>query len=67
MTRGGWREFLDTIRPRYLRADRRDKGRILDEAQKVTGLHRKVLIRSLGGPACSGGFRQSGPAQTPPP
>ena len=47
MTRGGLREFLDTIRPRYLRAGRRDKSRILDETQKVTGLHRKALIRSL--------------------
>ena len=47
MTRGGMKEYLDTIRPRYIRASRRDKSRILDEAQKVTGLHRKALIRSL--------------------
>ena len=41
------KEYLDTIRPRYLRAGRKEKSRILDEAVRVTGLHRKALIRAL--------------------
>ena len=47
MTRGGMREYLDAIRPRYISAGRREKGRILDEAVSLTGQHRKALIRSL--------------------
>ena len=47
MTRGAMKEYLDTIRPRYLRAGRKEKSRILDEAVRVTGLHRKALIRAL--------------------
>ena len=47
MTRGGMKEYLDAIRPRYRSAGRREKGRILDEAVRVTGQHRKALIRSL--------------------
>ena len=47
MTRGGMREYLDAIRPRYNRADRREKGQILDEAVRVAGQHRKALIRAL--------------------
>lgn len=47
MTRGGMKEYLDAIRPRYRSAGRREKGRILDEAVCVTGQHRKALIRSL--------------------
>ena len=47
MTRGGMREYLDAIRDRYHRGGRKEKGRILDEAVRVTGQHRKTLIRSL--------------------
>ncbi len=47
MTRGGMREYLDAIRPRYNRTGRREKGQILDEAVRVAGQHRKALIRAL--------------------
>ena len=47
MTRGGVKEYLEAIRERYIKADRKEKGRLLDEAVQVTGLHRKSLIRSL--------------------
>ena len=51
MTRGGMREYLDAIRPRYNRAGRREKGQILDEAVRVAGQHRKALIRALNAPS----------------
>ena len=41
------KEYLDAIRSRYLHGDRREKSRILDEAERVTGLHRKALIRAF--------------------
>ena len=47
MTRGGMKEYLDAIRSRYLQGDRKEKSRILDEAERVTGRHRKALIRAL--------------------
>ena len=47
MTRSSVREYLEAVRERYVGADRREKGRILDEAGKVTGYHRKALIRLL--------------------
>ena len=47
MTRGGMKEYLDAIRIRYLDGDRNEKSWILDEAERVTNLHRKALIRAL--------------------
>ena len=57
MTRGSIWEYLEAIRGRYLRAGKQEgegedlgrgrKGRILDEAEQVTGSHRKALIRVL--------------------
>ena len=38
---------MATIRDRYQRSSKRDKGRILDEFTAVTGLHRKHSIRLL--------------------
>lgn len=49
MTRGSVKEYLEAIRQRYLKAGRAEKGKILDEAEQVTGLHRKALIRGLRG------------------
>lgn len=44
------RKYLHTIRLRYWRAEgRKERSRLLDEAQAVTGLHRKSLIRLLNG------------------
>ncbi len=48
MTRRGVREYIEAIRQRYRGGDKGEKGKILDEAAKVTGYHRKALIRLLG-------------------
>jgi len=40
-------ELLETIRPRYLKANKTDKQKILDEFTSVTGYHRKHAIRIL--------------------
>ncbi len=47
MTRGSIREYIEAVRERYLRANKRDKGLILDEFIRVTGYHRKAAIRLL--------------------
>jgi len=47
MTKTSKRELLQAIRPRYLRASKADKGRILDEFVATTGYHRKYAIRLL--------------------
>ncbi|MCH8745531.1 MAG: hypothetical protein IIB31_07790 [Chloroflexi bacterium] len=48
MTRGGVKEYLEAVQGRYLKGNRKEKGRILDEVTKVTGYHRKAAIRLLG-------------------
>ena len=50
MTRGSIREYLAVMRPRYQRASRSGRARLLDEAIEVTGYHRKYLIRTLNHP-----------------
>ena len=47
MTRGGVKEYIEAVRGRYMKGSRKEKGRILDEAVRVTGYHRKAVIRSL--------------------
>ncbi len=47
MTPGGRREYTEAVRGRYLRAGKKEKGRILDEFTQVTGYHRKAAIRRL--------------------
>lgn len=49
MTRQGIAEYLEAIRCRYLKAPKRAKGKMLDEAVQVTGYHRKALVRLLRG------------------
>jgi hypothetical protein len=41
-------QYLKQVRGEYIRADKQEKGRLLDEAEKRTGLARKYLIRKLG-------------------
>ena len=48
MTIGERRKYLGRMLGRYLAAEREAKGRLLDEMQHVTGLHRKSLVRLLG-------------------
>lgn len=43
-------QYLDALRQEYRQASKTTKGRLLDEAQKRTGLHRKSLIRKLHAP-----------------
>jgi hypothetical protein len=41
------RKYLGRMKQRYDRADRRERGLLLDEMEKVTEMHRKALIRLL--------------------
>jgi hypothetical protein len=43
-------KYLRLMQRRYRKADRSEKGRLLGEAEAVTGLHRKSLIRRLNSP-----------------
>lgn len=47
MTRGSIHEYAQELRNRYFKAGKYEKGRMLDEFIKVTGLHRKAAIRLL--------------------
>jgi len=47
MTRGSIWEYIEAIRWRYLRVNKKEKGKILDEFTQVTGYHRKSAIRRL--------------------
>lgn len=43
------RKYLRRMKPRYARASRKEKERLLDEMEAVTELHRKSLIRLMNG------------------
>jgi len=43
------RKYLHLMKPRYVKAGRSEKGQLLDEMEKVTGLDRKTLIRLMKG------------------
>jgi hypothetical protein len=49
MTINERRKYVYKMWERYRHASRKEKGRLLDEMQAVTGLHRKSLIRILTG------------------
>ena len=42
-------KYLRLVRKRYVKADKLERGRLLNEMQPVTGLHRKSLIRLMSG------------------
>ena len=42
-------KYLRKMKSRYVTANRKERGRLLDEMQAVTGLHRKSLTRLLQG------------------
>lgn len=48
MTRVTLYEYAATVRPRYRRARKKEKGRMLDEFCQTTRMHRKAAIRLLG-------------------
>ncbi len=54
------RELLETIRPRYLKAEKGGKTRILDEFVAATGYHRKYAIRVLKHGRKASGVRKKG-------
>ena len=43
------RKYLRRMQRRYLQADRKERGRLLDEMEAVIELHRKSLIRLING------------------
>ena len=43
------RKYLRMMKKRYVQADRKEQGRLLDEMEAVTELHRKSLIRLMNG------------------
>ena len=47
-------QYLERLRQEYQQAGKKQKGRLLEEAEKRTGLNRKVLIRKLGQGAVGG-------------
>jgi hypothetical protein len=60
VTRNTIKEYTEAIRLRYRRASRMEKGKILDEFAKTTGLHRKSVIRILHRPTRGGGGKRRG-------
>ena len=48
MTLNSVKEYVVAIRDRYQKANKKEKGLILDEFVKVTGYHRKAATRLLG-------------------
>lgn len=47
MTRGSIREYVEAVRPRYLKASKAERTRMLDEFCQSTGYHRKSAVRVL--------------------
>jgi hypothetical protein len=47
MTQNERRKYLKRMKPRYLKAKRRERSQLLSEMEQVTGLHRKSLTRLL--------------------
>jgi hypothetical protein len=44
------KQYLAEVRKEYERADQRDRSKLLDEAEKRSGYHRKYLVRVLNAP-----------------
>jgi hypothetical protein len=42
-------EYVQALRPRYVKASKTEKSKMLDEFIQVTGFHRKAAIRLLNG------------------
>ena len=60
MSKRSKRELTEEIYPRYLKASRADKIKILDEFTAATGYHRKYAIRLLKHGLKRKGYRKSG-------
>jgi hypothetical protein len=42
-------KYLRRVKRRYVQADRKERGRLLDEMEAMTGLHRKSVTRLING------------------
>jgi len=60
MSQRSRRELIETIRPRYLKANKVGKAQILDEFVATTGYHRKYAIRVLKHGAKPSGLKKPG-------
>ncbi len=47
MTRASIREYSEAVRWQYLQAPKKEKDKIFDEFTRVTGDHRKTIVRLL--------------------
>lgn len=47
MTINERRKYLKRMKPLYVKANKAERGKLLDQMQEVTGLHRKSLLRLL--------------------
>jgi len=47
MTINERRKYLRLVQKRYIKANRLERGRLLDEMETITGLYLKSLIRLL--------------------
>lgn len=63
MTEPARREYAAVMRRRYEQADKRERGRLLDEYCRTTGCHRKAAIRRLRRPPGPGRRAPGRPAQ----
>lgn len=61
MSQGSKRELLATIRPRYRKASKKEKQRILDEFVAVTSYHRKYAIRVMNSEEHKKHLKKPGP------
>ena len=43
------RKYIHKMWKRYREAEKKEKGRLLDEIESVTGLHRKTITRTING------------------
>ena len=62
MTEPARREYAAVMRARYQQANKRERGRLLDEYCRTTGCHRKAAIRRLRRPP---GPPRRGPGRPP--
>ena len=60
MTQASVKDYIQAIRPRYQRAGKGERGKLLDEAVEVTHYHRKALIRLLRAVGLAGQLKRSG-------
>ncbi len=63
MTLKSIKEYAAAIQDRYRRSNKEEKGKILDEFEKVTGYHRKAAIRLLLKPPKTAGKHRGRPGR----